>query len=728
MIGLVPDELRTDGRVSGRRRVPLISTLPPLPPDVWARRPVDELPWPLELPEARIYAFGRQALFHGLAARGVEPGDEVLMPAWHHGSEVEAVIQAGMAPRFYDIGSDAAPDRDALDGLIGPRTRAFYLIHPLGLPHDAAAWRRWSDERGLLLIEDAAQAWRAHTPDGPAGSFGQLAIFCLYKTYGLPEGAALLSDPPPEPPSQPATFGLSELVRRHASWAAARSAVFASAARPLRRPVGSIDAEHALRGGDSPPWSYTDFLLRRLAGDDAAAARRANYATLLRELGDRVADGFGELPAGASPFMFPLRAGDKAAVVERSSARGVRAIEVWSSAHPVLAGAFPGAAERRATTVGLPVHQELRAEDLDRILCAVAQPPRGAPAVLEPVERLEDLDADFDRLAETSRNLFATWDWVSLWWRHFGAGRELRTFAVRDAARDLVGIVPAYLARERPLSMLRFIGHGAGDRLGPVCAPEHAPLVARALDRAFRDGRLGGDVLLAEQLPAEERWPALLGATVLNREGSPVLHVEGSFDDWLASRSRNFREQVRRRERKLAREHQLDYRLTAGEQELEADLETLFRLHDERWGDVSDSFTPERRAFHLDFARTALKRGRLRLWTMSLDGRPVASWLGYRYAGAEWYYQAGRDPDWEKQAVGFVLMAHTIREAVNDGVNEYRLLRGGEEYKARFASSDPGLETAVAGRGAAGRLGLAGAIAAAALPEDTRRRVRSLTG
>jgi CelD/BcsL family acetyltransferase involved in cellulose biosynthesis len=113
---------------------------------------------------------------------------------------------------------------------------------------------------------------------------------------------------------------------------------------------------------------------------------------------------------------------------------------------------------------------------------------------------------------------------------------------------------------------------------------------------------------------------------------------------------------------------------------------------------------------------------------MTLDGKAVASWLGYRYAGAEWYYQAGRDPDWEKQAVGFVLMAHTVREAVNDGVHEYRLLRGGEEYKARFASSDPGLTTAVAARGTIGRLGLAGAVAAGALPDDARRRVRSLTG
>ena len=41
-------------------------------------------------------------------------------------------------------------------------------------------------------------------------------------------------------------------------------------------------------------------------------------------------------------------------------------------------------------------------------------------------------------------------------------------------------------------------------------------------------------------------------------------------------------------------------------------------------------------------------------------------------------------------------MAHTVRVAIADGVEEYRLLRGDEPYKARFATDDPGLETIAA--------------------------------
>jgi CelD/BcsL family acetyltransferase involved in cellulose biosynthesis len=50
-----------------------------------------------------------------------------------------------------------------------------------------------------------------------------------------------------------------------------------------------------------------------------------------------------------------------------------------------------------------------------------------------------------------------------------------------------------------------------------------------------------------------------------------------------------------------------------------------------------------------------------------------------------------------------VLLAHSIREAAADGMREYRLLRGAESFKLRFAEADPGVETFALARGAAGR-------------------------
>ena len=178
----------------------------------------------------------------------------------------------------------------------------------------------------------------------------------------------------------------------------------------------------------------------------------------------------------------------------------------------------------------------------------------------------------------------------------------------------------------------------------------------------------------------------------MHREESPTLTIGGrSFDEFLASRSRNFREQVRRRERKLRREHEVEIRLSDAER-LDADLDTLFRLHEARWSEGESEALSGARASASTATSPAgaLERGWLRLWVLEADGAPRAAWYGFRFAQMDWYYQSGRDPEWERQSVGFVLLSHTIRQAFDDGMLEYRLLRGGEEYKGRFASDDPG--------------------------------------
>lgn len=318
---------------------------------------------------------------------------------------------------------------------------------------------------------------------------------------------------------------------------------------------------------------------------------------------------------------------------------------------------------------------------------------------LEPLPDLESAREGWQAVGERGGNLFGTWEWASIWWRHFGRGRPLRLAACRRADGTPAGVLPLYEARRRPLRLLRFVGHGPADQLGPVCAPEDRPALGEALRRTVSGP---ASVLLAERLSRPEGWAERVEATVVRREESPRVALGAdSWDDFLAARSANFRQQIRRRERNLLKRG-LEYRL-ADAASLEADLEALYRLHEARWEGAGATSFSRRRAFHSEFAAVALERGWLRLWLAEIDGRPVAAWYGFRFADAYWYYQAGRDPAWDREAAGFVLLAHTIREAVEDGVREYKLLLGGEPYKARFASDDPGLETAVVGNRVLGR-------------------------
>lgn len=326
--------------------------------------------------------------------------------------------------------------------------------------------------------------------------------------------------------------------------------------------------------------------------------------------------------------------------------------------------------------------------------------------LLEPLQLTDSVAEDWARLAQASGNIFATWEWNSLWWKYFGRGRKLLATACRDGDGRIVAILPLYLSSVRPLRVIRFLGHGQGDHLSPICAPADREAAARALRDAL--GREAFDLFLGDKMPPEAGWTALLGGRMLRRTGSPVLRFDGkSWEELLASRSSNFREQVRRRERKLGREHDLSFRFCDDPERLDDDLGVLFRLHLARWSDTGAWYSPAAEAFHREFAARALERGWLRLWLLELDGRPAAAWYGFRFCGAELYYQAGRDPEWERGSVGFVLLAHSIRAAVEGGMSEYRFLEGSEGYKYRFASEDQGLETIAIPRGMRGRAAVA---------------------
>lgn len=352
---------------------------------------------------------------------------------------------------------------------------------------------------------------------------------------------------------------------------------------------------------------------------------------------------------------------------------------------------------------------------------ARAAPAAPNPMVLEPLSDLNSARRHWDRLAESAGHPFATPEWMEAWWRHLGAGHEPATFACRDGDGEPFAILALGVERRLGARVARFAGHGPADLLGPVCDPADAPAAADALRGAVAAARC--HVLLGEQAPTELGYAQALGAAPISRQVCPSVAVRGrTWDEYLADRSQNFRQQARRKPRKLAREHRVEYRLSADPERLDADLDVLARLHGARWGAASGALRGAALDFHRDFAAAALRRGWLRLWTMEVDGEPVAALYGLRYGNVEWYYQSGRDPRWDGAAVGFVLLCHSMQAAFADGVREYNLLRGDEEYKRRFADVEHGTEAFVAGRGPLTRTAARIGARAAALTVAARRR------
>jgi CelD/BcsL family acetyltransferase involved in cellulose biosynthesis len=322
---------------------------------------------------------------------------------------------------------------------------------------------------------------------------------------------------------------------------------------------------------------------------------------------------------------------------------------------------------------------------------------------------LESMREPWSELALASRRIFSTYEWVAAWWAEYGRDRPPQLLAVvDDDDGHVAGLLPFYVARQRGINVARLIGHGAGDELAPVCAPDANAIVGRVVSGWARR-EMPADVFLVESTPAVEGWEAYLGGTVLRRSANPVtLFPMGDWDAFLATMSRNARSQLRSRERRLFREHGATYRVTSSRDELDADLDTFFGLHRLRWGTASSLL--RREPFYRRFAATAFDLGWLHLSFLSAAGTPIATGLDFRYAGVQFQYNSGRDPAWDDASPGMVLRAITMRDALAAGVREYRLLRGDESYKQRFATGDRGLVTLASGISALGRVlvGLAG--------------------
>jgi CelD/BcsL family acetyltransferase involved in cellulose biosynthesis len=321
----------------------------------------------------------------------------------------------------------------------------------------------------------------------------------------------------------------------------------------------------------------------------------------------------------------------------------------------------------------------------------------GDQLTLEPLGSIGEARAEWTSLAAASGNPFATVEWCEAWLEHAAARARPRLFAaLRDG--EPVAIVPLVIVRGRYVRKARFLGYGAANELGPVGSLERG---AEALRLALAATRREWDVFHGETMPGVG-WPERLGATLVAREGSPVVTGPwSSWDDYLATRSHNFRGELRRKERRLV-ERGLVARTISGEDDLGPALDALFDLHRERWGGGASPFFAGLETFHRAFAKVALERGWLRLRLFELDGRIVAVTHGFRFGESEWSYQFGRDPGLDHSSLGLIASAQAIREAFAEGARDFKLGPGRQDYKLRFATDDSGLETVGIARGLRG--------------------------
>ena len=337
---------------------------------------------PFSAPSARPFYFARNAIWHAVKALGLD-GGEVVVPAYHHGVEIEALLDAGARVRFYGVGPKFEIDLEEVESLIGPETKALYLTHFLGFPGPVRAMKALAMKHGLPLIEDCALALFSADSDLPLGITGDVSIFCLYKVLAVPDGGLLVHPdgegvtPPkgPRPPIASSVAAVTSSTLRNMAlrggWIGrglramvlglGHGALKASKVKPVLAGTQFFNRDHAHLGMSR----VTEHLL---GGQDVAGIidrRRRNYIYLLEHLRDVSAPLFEDLPRGVVPLCYPMLVDDNRAFMEELVARGIEAVDFWREGHLACdVSRFPAVAKLRRSLVEVPCHQDVSLQTL----------------------------------------------------------------------------------------------------------------------------------------------------------------------------------------------------------------------------------------------------------------------------------------------------------------------------------------------------------------------------
>ncbi len=358
----------------------------------FARLPRARAPWREWFPFAAAggeWTFsGRVALYHGLPSLGLPAKSTILVPSYHQGVEIDALLAAGYRLRYYRLDRRLSIDLTDAEQRLDETVSALYVIHYFGFAQPLEPIRRFCEAHRLRLIEDCALSLFSRENGTWLGSVGDLALFSVYKTLPLPHGGFMVTKAPrsaaalaPAPRFSTLAQALDLLhqgVEASAWWRLEKWWTRASrrAARMIRWQRDGIVASGGARWDSrlldygASPWIVP--LMRFMDRDAVIARRRANYERLASRLRGHVSFPFPELRAGTCPLFFPVMVPEKVRFQQELERLGVQSVNLWDASHPTCPPALAAeVAPWRDHCLELPIHQELSEEQVDRVASAV---------------------------------------------------------------------------------------------------------------------------------------------------------------------------------------------------------------------------------------------------------------------------------------------------------------------------------------------------------------------
>jgi CelD/BcsL family acetyltransferase involved in cellulose biosynthesis len=295
-------------------------------------------------------------------------------------------------------------------------------------------------------------------------------------------------------------------------------------------------------------------------------------------------------------------------------------------------------------------------------------------------------------------SIFLTPEWQGIWWSRFGNGNARLRLLTIGPEESPLGLAPMALDGDT----LSFVGdtdlfdyHDFID----VEPGFHAAFIERVADEPWKTMDLRSLPAFSPAMRALPDAYRALGYTVTieDEDVVPGVDLPATWDEFLSVLRKKDRHELRRKMRRLESAGELHLVETTKET-LGQDFELFHELMAESREEKRDFMLPEREEFFRDIIEWSFDAGFLRLIFLELDGERVATTMSFDYGGRRLLYNSGYRLEHAPLAVGLMLNALCIKDAIERGLIYFDFLRGPEPYKYHLGGQDVGLHRIIINR------------------------------
>jgi len=365
-------------------------------------------PFPLDQPRVVTTFSGTAAIYQAGKSLRLPEGATVLVPSYNCGHEIEPFLRLGLRVECYRVMADLQIDLADVERRMRKSAGALLITHYFGFGQPLEAIRALCDRHGVMLIEDCAHALFSDNAARNLGRVGDAAVYSMRKSLPLPHGGAVLFNnsslplpapltPPPALVTHLKTLDLVKKSTLHdfAGTRSLRSLLQVAAVAPFvigGNVLQRLQPKSSAGCYDPDDDDYA-FNTSILSWDADPAALRILDAIDWRSIAERRLANYRVLAAGISslrgfrlllpyphertcPLFLPVATNKRLEVFRHLVSHRIHAGIWWDQEHPAVPWSdYPEARELKQRVLALPVHQDLDANDLQRMLAALASAP-----------------------------------------------------------------------------------------------------------------------------------------------------------------------------------------------------------------------------------------------------------------------------------------------------------------------------------------------------------------